>query len=166
MSNTSKNDQKSQVNVNIENETPKITTPKKDNKKWRENRKTKQKTQPIIISAKYDVESGVVFQRQQISTLNDGTFEKQCLQTNLDIPHAYKHVVNQVFKMASLLNQKGTIQERVNDSVRKLEKLIELSTQSVVANAAKDSVLGDDVGDEPTQSNIDSKEDIVNPPEN
>lgn len=86
----------------------------------------------VKVVAKYSVHENIVFQNQRVSIKGEGDFHKDVLVTNLDIPREYKHVVNQAFKLASILNQKGTKQEQVNESIQRLQKLIAISGKDIV----------------------------------
>lgn len=101
-------------------------------------------TQVVKTSAKYLVEDDKICQIRRTSVPGEGEFSQTQLLTQLDIPHAYKHVVNQVFKISSLLSQSGATQEQIDIGVEKLQKLIKLSSENVIIQDSKIRAQDDD----------------------
>jgi hypothetical protein len=124
--------------------TEKITSPKRNEVPKKKKVKTGN-PQPVMVVGKYDVEEGTVYQQKHTIIPGEGDFSKITLSTKLDIPHEYKHVVNQVFKLSSLLNQKGATDEQVAIGVAKLEKLINLSQEAVILRNSKMKTLVDTI---------------------
>lgn len=101
--------------------------------------RNKSKPANVITNAKFDVEAGTVYQSKQTFVPGEGTFSQRSLEVECELDHEYKYILNQAFKLAAVLNQKGTTQDQVEKQVEKLANLIEVSRRQLLHMGAKES---------------------------
>lgn len=91
----------------------------------------------VTVKPQFNPQAGIVYQERKVKN-GDEDFTSKSLEVTVNFGHNYNYVVNQVFKLTSILSQNGAQQKDVDTAIAKLQQLIELSQKGLIERHESD----------------------------